>query len=106
MISRVRRQDKSESQSSQVINEGAPKTAKTTQKYGKKKNLIKTQQVPPKARSSLDKGKRQDQSKAKTKAKLNPWRSNNKEPTHTDSSHLQGDRSTGTPQTLSLFNNK
>lgn len=32
-----------------------PKTAKSTEKYTKKKHLIKTQQMPPKARSSLDK---------------------------------------------------
>ena len=48
-----RKEEKSESESSQVIE--APKTAKSTDKYGKKKKLIKTQQMPPKARSSMDK---------------------------------------------------
>ena len=54
---------------------------KSTEKYAKnKKNLIKTQQMPPKARSSLDKGhiKIKIEDKSKTKAKLNPWRPNEK----------------------------
>jgi hypothetical protein len=75
-----------------VIVEGIPKTAKSTEKYAKKKNLIKTQQIPPKARSSLDKNSITDkktQDKSKTKAKLNPWRTNSKEVAgYTDNSQL------------------
>jgi hypothetical protein len=62
-----------------------PKTAKSIDKVAKKKNLIKTQQMPPKARSSLDKANqiaansnknKQANDKSATKAKLNPWRTN------------------------------
>ena len=46
-----RKVEQSESESSQVIE--APRTAKSTEKHAKKKKLIKTQQMPPKSRSSV-----------------------------------------------------
>lgn len=112
MVGRKKKEEeKSESEASQVIIEGLPKTAKSTEKYAKKKNLIKTQQIPPKARSSLDKGSLPDkkaQDKSKTKAKLNPWRTNSKEVAgYTDNSQLEAskneERSVDTPQTVSMF---
>lgn len=96
-----------------MILEALPKTAKSTEKYSKKKNLIKTQQMPPKARSSLDKnvlGDKKVEDKSKTKAKLNPWRTNSKEVAgYTDNSQLEisknEERNVDTPQTVSMFKN-
>jgi hypothetical protein len=60
-----------------------PKTAKSNEKYTKTKLLVKTQNIPPKARSSMDKNSekanRKVEDKTKTKAKLNPWRNNTKQ---------------------------
>lgn len=73
--------------------------------------------MPPKARSSLDKGqvkskveeKVKAEDKSKTKAKLNPWRSHAKEVGgYTDNSQLEvskEERNVDTPQTVSLFKN-
>lgn len=113
MVGRKKKEEeKSESEASQVIIEGVPKTAKSTEKYLKKKNLVKTQQIPPKARSSLDRNgnnEKKAQDKSKTKAKLNPWRTNSKEVAgYTDNSQLEAskngeERSVDTPQTVSMF---
>ena len=69
--------------------------------------------MPPKARSSLDKNAvdKKVEDKSKTKAKLNPWRTNSKEVAgYTDNSQLEiskngEERNVDTPQTVSMFKN-
>lgn len=71
--------------------------------------------MPPKARSSLDKNSVNPkpalkiEDKSRTKAKLNPWRTNSKEVAgYTDNSQLEiskncEERNVDTPQTVSMF---
>ena len=113
------RNRKKEEVSDNDLSEGNPssnynKNTKSVDKNVKKKQLTKTQEIPPKPRTSLEgynvvpkKGK----AASKSKNKVNPWRSTKVTGGNTDVSQLgtskhEDERNTGTPQTASMLKTK